>query len=114
MYLSKQHINLLKQTRKTAVIRTDKFGVDDLEYLRSEGLIIACSVDKKDDFFYQAKITEKGKAVLYERIDVKRRANIAIVLSVVALIVSLLVAFTPFADWSRSWIESVSRSLFSR
>lgn len=112
MYLSPQHIKLLKKISKTAVIRTDKWNIEDMEYLRSEGLVTACSVDKKDDFYYQPRITEKGKAVLYERGDIKRRANIAIILSVIALVISFLVAFTPFADWSRAWIESVILSPF--
>lgn len=107
MYLSPQHIKLLKEIRKSNVIRTDKWDIEDIEYLRSEGLVIACAVDKQDDFYYQPRITEKGKAVLFERVDVKRRANIAIFLSVVALIISFLVAFTPFADWSSAFIQEL-------
>lgn len=107
MYLSQHHIKLLKQISKEKVIRTDKWKTEDIEYLRGKDLVTVCSVDKEDDFFYQPKITEKGKAVLYERVDVKRRANIAIAISVIALVISFLSAFTPFADWLNGLIKSL-------
>ena len=111
MYLDRHHIRLLKKISRTDVVRTDKYDIKDIEYLRSEGLVSVSSVDKPGDFFYQPFITEKGKAVLWERTKTERRANIAIVLSILALILSFLTAFTPFSDWSRSLIERLIQSL---
>lgn len=113
MELSPKHIKLLQKTKKKTVIRTDKYDIKDLEYLRSLDLITAISCDKKDDYFYQAFITEKGKAVLSERLHSNRRANIALVLSILALLVSFLVAFTPFAEWSQDWISTLIQSISS-
>lgn len=64
MYLSRKQLKLLKTISKSAVIRTDKNDIKDIEYLRLEKLVEVSMVDKKDDFFYQAYITEHGKAYL--------------------------------------------------
>ena len=111
MHLSGRHMKMLKKISKEDIIRTDKWDIEDIEYLRSEGLVTVCSVDRKDDFFYQPRLTEKGKAVLDERLHSTRRANIALLLSICAIILSFLTAFTPFADWSRSLIEKLIQSL---
>lgn len=85
MPLSGKHLRLLRKIGKEKVIRTSKYEIKDIEYLRSEGLVTATQVDKEDDFFYQPHITEKGKAVLYTQLHTIRRANIAIVLSIIAM-----------------------------
>ena len=64
MYLSRKQFKLLKTISKSTVVRTDKYDIDDIEYLRSENLVEVTMVDKEDDFFYQARITERGKAYL--------------------------------------------------
>lgn len=64
MYLSRKQLKLLKTISKSTVIRTDKNDIKDIEYLRLEKLVEVSMVDKKDDFFYQAHITEQGKAYL--------------------------------------------------
>ena len=104
MHLSSSHVKLLKKIKRKNVIRTNKRDIEDIEYLRSNELVVICSVDKKDDFYCQPIITEKGKAVLEEKLDIKRRANIAMILSLLALIISFLVAFTPFSDWFKELI----------
>ena len=64
MYLSREQLKLLKTISKSTVIRTDKNDIKDIEYLRIEKLVEVTMVNKKDDFFYQAHITEHGKAFL--------------------------------------------------
>lgn len=94
MHLSKKQLKLLKTISKRIVIRTDKRDINDIEYLRSEGLVTACSVDKKDDFYYQPIITEKGKAVLYEHFihNVEKWIPdiISNLIAIAALIVSII------------------------
>ena len=64
MYLSREQLKLLKTISKSTVIRTDKNDIKDIEYLRIEKLVEVTMVNKKDDFFYQAHITEHGKDFL--------------------------------------------------
>lgn len=110
--LDKNHIRLLQKTKKQQVIRTDKRNLKDIEYLLENELITAVSYDTDQEFFCQPKITEKGKAVLYEWKSSRKRTDIALVLSICAIVLSILTAFTPFSDWSRAWIENLIRSLF--
>lgn len=107
VYISRKQLKLLKSISKHAVVRTDKRIIEDIEYLRSHGLVVVTQYDKPDDFFYQPRITEEGKAFLYEKRHANRRANIALAISVIALVLSLLTAFTPFADWCKVWISSL-------
>lgn len=107
MELSSKHIRLLKKISKTYVTRTNKYNTEDIEYLRSLGLVSVTICDKPNDFYYHPRITEKGKAILYMTKNVAVKANFAIVLSILALAISFLVAFTPFADWSRAFIEGL-------
>ena len=91
MDLARSHLRLLKSLeRGETVIRTDKYSVKDLEYLRANLLIEAIAFDKPGDYFYQAEITEKGKAVLYQYRARNRRANIALFFSALAILISLL------------------------
>lgn len=98
MHLNPTQIKLLKKVSKQSVIRTDKFDLSDVEYLRSLGLTVACSADKQDDFFYQATITEKGKAVLYEYTAALVEKWVPVIISnliaVSALIVSIIALCT--------------------
>ena len=107
MELSGKHLRLLKKISKNGVTRTNKHNTEDIDYLRSRGLVSVAICDKPNDFYYHARITEKGKAILYMTKNIAVKANVAIVLSVLALIISFLVAFTPFADWSRAFIEGL-------
>lgn len=114
MYLDRKHIVLLKKIAKNKIIRTDRHKVADIEYLRAEGLVIVTCMDQKDDFYYHPQITEKGKGVIYEWTRTTGRADIAIFMSAVALIISFLVAFTPFADWSKELVAYLMLKLFSQ
>lgn len=107
MHISKKQLRLLGRIAKHAVVRTDALDIEDIEYLRDNELVTAVQYDKSGDYFYQPRITEKGKAFLYEKRHANRRANIALVISVFALVISLLTAFTPFADWCKAWISSI-------
>lgn len=117
MNLSKKHLRLLKAIENKTIVRTNKRKIKDLEYLRSLELITAISVDKEDDFYYQPEITEKGKAVLYERLYANKRANIALALSILSLIISslsLLISFftdfLPTVGWIWEGISSIIQS----
>ena len=94
MHLSPKQARLLKTISKKTVTRDNKYKLDDVEYLRSLGLITACCVDKEDDFFYQAIITEKGKAILYERSINLVKYWIPILISNAIAIAALIVSCT--------------------
>lgn len=114
MNFNNKHLSILrKASRKTIVLDKTRYG-DAVNHLINNHVIDITVSERDGEFYYHVTTTEKGKAVLYERSDAIRRANIAIFLSVIALVISFLVAFTPFADWSRAWIESVIQSLFSQ
>ncbi len=107
MYLSKKHIRLLKKVNKRPIVRTDKYHLKDAEYLRSNDLVTARMIDRDDDFYYEMIITEKGTAVLHERLHASRRANVALALSIIAIVLSILTAFTPFPEWSQQIIRNL-------
>ena len=107
MYISNKQLKLLRRIAKRSVVRTDALSIEDIEYLRSHDLVAATQCDKPGDYFCQPRITEKGKAFLYEKRHSNRRANIALAISIIALVVSLLTAFTPFPDWCKTWISSI-------
>ena len=98
MHLSPDHLKLLKQIRKGTVVRTDKNDLEDVEYLRAEGLTIACCVDKPNDFFYQPRITEKGKDVLHQHFIHGVESWLPVIISnaiaAVALIISIIALCT--------------------
>lgn len=90
MQLSRKHIKLLKDISKSKVVRTDRNDIKDIEYLLINELVTVTKCDKPNDFFYQPHISEKGKAVLDVIKLSDRRSNIAISISVFALIVSVV------------------------
>ena len=112
MDLHRHHIQLLKTIDNKTIVRTDKRNIEDLEYLRSLNLITAINVDKEDDFYYQPVITEKGKAVLYERLQANKTAKRALWLSRIALLITFLDAFTPLTDLAKNGILTILQSLF--
>lgn len=57
-------------------------------------------------------LTHRGRAYKHE-LHTERRAKVAIILSILALILSVLTAFTPFADWSKEWIANIIETLLS-
>ena len=93
MNLSRRQTALLKRIGQRRVIRTNKNNVDDLVYLYDLGLISVVSCPKEDDYYFEASgLTEKGKAVLDERVLHYRDRRVpyaAIVISILALIISL-------------------------
>ncbi|MBQ3182389.1 MAG: hypothetical protein IJB57_01855 [Clostridia bacterium] len=105
MDLSYEHICLLKNISKSNVTRSDPTKNKDIDYLISLELVEAITVDKEEEFYLFPILTEKGKAVLYEKTRATRRANVALVLSIISIVLSFLVAFTPFADWSKQLIS---------
>lgn len=107
MYISKKQLSLLSQIAKKSVVRTDPLDVEDIEYLLDNGLVSVTKYEKPEDYFYQPRITEKGKAFLYEKIAANRKANLSLALSVFAILLSLLTALTPFADWCKIWISAI-------
>lgn len=107
MYINPQQLKLLSAIAKAPEIRTDKNNLEDLLYLRDNGLVICAHIDHPDDYFFQARISEKGKAFLYERKSLRRKTTISLVLSIIAIVISLLTAFTPFSDWSKAFISSL-------
>lgn len=111
MDISPAQLRLLKRIGKKPIVRTDKHGIEDIEYLRDNGLVTVTQCDKPGDFFCQPRITEKGKAFLYQTCHSNRRANIALFLSIVAILLSLLTAFTPFPDWSKECISSLLQGI---
>ena len=93
MTLSRRQTALLKRIGQRRVIRTNKNNVDDLIYLYDLGLISVVSCPKEDDYYFEASgLTEKGKAVLDERILYyrdRRVPHISLGLSIAAILISL-------------------------
>ncbi len=93
MNLSRRQTALLKRIGQRRVIRTNKKSIDDLVYLYDLGLISVVSCPKEDDYYFEASgLTEKGKAVLDERILYyrdRRVPHVALGLSVAAILISL-------------------------
>ena len=94
MHLSREQIKLLKQISRKIIVRTNKRNLSDVEYLRSLELITAMVADKEDDYYYQPKITEKGKAVLSEHVVHITEKWIPVIISnliaIAALIISII------------------------
>lgn len=94
MYLSRKQFKLLKNATKRPLIRTNKFDIEDIEYLRSEKLVDVNVVDNKDEFFYQARINEKGKAyfdnVKRHRLELWIPVIISNLIALAALILSII------------------------
>lgn len=107
MYISPKQLKLLSAIAKSPEIRTDKNALEDVLYLHDNGLVICTHIDHPNDYFFQARISEKGKAFLYETKSLRRKTTISLVLSVIAIVISLLTAFTPFAEWSKAFISSL-------
>lgn len=97
MNLSRRQTALLKRIGKHRVIRTNRNNVDDLAYFYDLGLISVISCPKEDDYYFEASgLTEKGKAVLDERILYYRDRRVpyaAIIISILAIIISLAALF---------------------
>ena len=111
MDISLKQLKLLKRIkRKKPVIRTDKNNIEDIEYLRSGGLVQVTEYDDPEDYYYQPRITEKGKAFLYTTVHTNCKANAALILSVIAIVLSVLTAFTPFPEMAKTFIESLLSS----
>lgn len=111
MYIDPKQLRLLASIAKKAEVRTNKHNIEDIKYFRDNGLVICTECDHPGDYFLQAQISEKGKAFLYETKHNRRRTNIALCLSIIAILISLLTAFTPFSDWSRNFISSMFQTV---
>lgn len=114
MELNSAQLRLLQRASRKTIRCERKKQIKIVEYLITNKLI-DFSIKKTDKgCAYLVTTNEHGKAVLYEKSTVERRANVAIVLSVIAIVISFLTAFTPFSDWSKEWIESLIQSLLSQ
>lgn len=98
---------LLKKIARKTEIRTDKYKLDDVEYLKSLGFVKTTFCNKPDDFFYQAFITEKGKAFLHGYKVHFVGDFIPKIIAVLAFILSLLNTFTPFPKWVQEFIATL-------
>lgn len=107
MYISPKQLKLLSAIAKAPEVRTDKNDLEDILYLKDNDLVVCLQCDQPDDYFFQARISEKGKAFLYETKVLRRKTTISLVLSIIAIVISLLTAFTPFAEWSKEFISSL-------
>ena len=105
MDLLKNHLTLLcKASHAPVRLRQDKYQ-DTVNYLLKNKLI-NFTIEKGNRYtYYIVETTELGKAVLYEKTRSSRRAAVALALSIISIVLSFLVAFTPFADWSKQLIS---------
>ena len=105
MNLLKSHLNILKKaSHRNLWLKQSKYQ-DAVNYLLKDKLIDFRIEKVHGDTFYVVRTTEHGKAVLYEKTRSSRRATVALALSIISIVLSFLVAFTPFADWSRQLIS---------
>ena len=98
---------LLKKIARKTEIRTDKYKLDDVDYLYELGFIKAYSCDKPGDYFYQAYISEKGKAFLHGYKIHAVRERTTQIIAILAFVLSLLNTFTPFPQLIQEFIKSL-------
>lgn len=107
MDLSRNQLTLLKKAKRKEIVCEKKKWGKIVAHLIKERLIDFRIQREGDKVYYLIRTNETGKAVLHEKTTALRRANIAIVISVVALLLSILTAFTPFPEWSKGFIEAL-------
>lgn len=107
MDLSREQIVLLKKAkRKTMICESKQYG-EIIDYLIKYRLIDFTIQREGDKVYYHVNTNQAGKAVLHEKSTALRRANLALIISAVAILLSLLTAFTPFSEWSKLFIEKL-------
>lgn len=57
--------------------------------------------------YFGIKITADGKDALFRSKDLRKEMTINRIISIAALVISTLIAFTPLADWCQSWLSSL-------
>ena len=102
--LSSEQFKLLKKIAKNQIIRTEKYKNADIEHLKSIGLVKVISCDKEGDYYYEPQITESGKSYISFRKKSQKYEKHTRVISVIALVISLINTFTPFGDWCKTFI----------
>lgn len=102
--LSSKQFRLLKKIARNQIIRTEKYTNDDIEHLKNIGLVKIISCDKEGDYYYEPQITESGKSYIYFRKKSLKYEKNTRLISVTALVISLITAFTPFGDWCKTFI----------
>ena len=88
------------------------FDISRFEYLLENGFIEKTVIRSKryPDGHVEnlgIKITACGRDALFLKRTVVMQARISLIISISALAISFLVAFTPFADWCRAWFSSI-------
>ena len=107
MELDKTHFEILRKARKKSYICPFDDNWDRARYLENLGLVSLRCFGENGVELTEITITEKGKGELYCHTDTRKRANIALVLSIIAIVLSLLTTFTPFPDWTKEFIRSL-------
>lgn len=105
--LNPTQIKVLKKIAKNPQVRTEKYGKDDLDYLKELGLIKSRCCDHPDDYYYEAYISEKGKAFLHGYKVHIIGERITRVIAILAFILSLVNTFTPFPELVQEFIKSM-------
>ena len=104
MELNRNHLAMLKKScRKTARFNRDTHG-PAVDYLSSQKLITFTISNVRGKIIYHVSATEQGKAALYEKVSVIHRANLALLLSLIAILISFLAEFTPVFDYLKELI----------
>lgn len=87
MYLNFKQRRYLRKTKKGITYTVQTYD-PIARHLYKEELVNITECDKPGDYMMNIKITEKGKAYLAEHFDTNVRANIALMLSVLSLLIS--------------------------
>lgn len=102
--LSDKQLRLLRKIAKNQIIRTEKYTNEDIEHLKNIGLVKVISCDKEGDYYYEPQITESGKSYIALRKKSQKYEKNTRIISVIAIIISLINTFTPFGDWCKTFI----------
>jgi hypothetical protein len=109
----KEKIALLYVKKKVVVpVREFRYGSFRCDSLIEKKYLIKIAIQPKqyEDGYtecYAVKISPEGiDALDMSRIS-KNESRIALILSIAAIIFTFITAFTPFADWIKSWIASL-------
>ncbi len=120
MYVSKENRKILKYILKRGHITQHnipyKFKGLRIQDLLAEHLLeivplVPPGEEGFEDGLYGYSVTPKGEDALKEVRSVQFKTNLSMILSIGAFFISILVAFTPFPDLCKAWIEAILKIL---
>ena len=114
--ISRKSLKILKLIARRGTLPENeippKIDHSRIQYLIKEELLKSVTIIPSGKEGYERgligyTLTPAGEDAVYKYRKIKIEARTALIISVISLLLSLLIAFTPFADWSREFFESL-------